>query len=250
MIVSIISELHVLIGTLGLLCGLAAIIASKGKKLHRAAGNIFFGTMLITALFGLHTSYYKTDIPHSTVLFTVFIGLFTIYLVATSWITAKRPPGKRGAPEIGALIYILATAILAITYGADVAQAEIGMRKGGAPAMPVGIFYFFAGFAAFLALGDIHLIGHGGISGSKRIARHLWRMTMAFTMTTAILFLGNPQVFPEALQQAQLLSIPLLVIPVIILLALMFCWLIKVLFSKGKSKAKEIEGRAEETQAA
>ncbi len=242
---SIISDLHVLIGSIGMISGLAALVFAKGKKHHKLAGNIFFITMLVSASFGLYTAYLKTDIPFSTALFTCFIGFFTLYLVFTSWVTVKRSPGQKGKAETIALIYILAVAIYALTVGVDAALADGGVEKNGAPAMDVGIFYFFAAFAILLALGDLHLILRGGIGGAKRIARHLWRMTMAFIMSVAIVFLGNSHVFPEFVQDARLFSLPLLAIPVLSLIVVMFWSLLKVLVLKKHKKSAPLNPKTD-----
>ncbi len=235
---SIISDLHVLIGTIGIVSGVAALVFSKGKKQHKLAGNIFFITMLVSASFGLHTAYLKTDIPFSTALFTCFIGFFTLYLVSTSWITVKRRPGKKGKAEVIALVYILAVAIYALTFGVDAAKADAGISKNGAPAMDVGVFYFFAVFAILLALGDLLLIKAGGIRGTKRIARHLWRMTMAFIMSVAIVFLGNSHVFPKAIQEFSVFFVPVLAIPVLCLIVVLLWSLLKIfVLNKAKKRA-------------
>ena len=116
--------------------------------------------------------------------------------------------------------------------------------KNGAPPMPVEIFYFFAGSAIFLAIGDIILIMRGGISGSQRIARHLWRMCMAFFISAFILFVGNPQVFPQMLQKAAVLSVPVLSMPVLIIFIMMVYWLMKLMFSKSRKTSKKVANTA------
>lgn len=243
MIISAISNLHIILGTVGLVTGAVALFSAKGAKLHRKAGNVFFLSMLIVSAIGSYVAYIKTDIPFSTALFTCLLGIFTFYLVATSWITVKRRPSKRGWAEIVALLYILATAVFSLTVGVDAAMSNTE-SKNGAPPMPVEIFYFFAGSAIFLALGDIILIIRGGISGSQRIARHLWRMCMAFFISAFILFMGNPQVFPLMLQKAAVLSVPVLSIPVLIILIVMVYWLIKLIFTKSRKTSKKVAHEA------
>ena len=238
MIISAISNLHIILGTVGLVAGAAALFSAKGANLHRKAGNVFFISMLIVSAIGTYIAYIKTDIPFSTALFTCLLGIFTFYLVATSWITVKRPAGKRGFAEIAALLYILATVVFSLTVGVDAAMNDTE-RKNGAPPMSVEVFYFFAGSAIFLALGDIVLIMRGGISGAQRIARHLWRMCMAFFISAFILFMGNPQVFPLILQKAALFSVPVLSMPVLIILISMFYWLIKLMFTKSRKASKK-----------
>jgi uncharacterized membrane protein len=239
MIISTISSLHILLGTVGLLAGAAALFSAKGAKLHRSAGNVFFVSMLVVSAIGSYIAYVKSDIPFSTALFTCLLGVFTFYLVATSWVTVKRRAGERGLAEIAGLLFILATAIFSLTIGVDAAMSDT-VSKNGAPPMPVEVFYFFAGLAIFLALGDIWLIVRGGISGSKRISRHLWRMCMALFISVGILFMGNPQVFPMVLQKAVVLTIPVLAMPALIILVLMVYWLIKLMFTKSQQKSKQV----------
>ena len=240
MTTSAISNLHILLGTVGLLAGAGALFSAKGATLHRKAGNVFFVSMLIVSAIGSYIAYIKSDIPFSTALFTCFLGIFTFYLVATSWVTVKRSAGKYGYAEIAALLFILATAAFSLTVGVDAAMSDT-VSKNGAPPMPVAVFYFFAGFAVFMAVGDIWLIAKGGISGAPRIARHLWRMCVALFISVGILFMGNPQVFPMVLQKAAVLSVPVLAMPVLIVLVLMVYWLIKLMFTKGNKKSKQRE---------
>jgi len=239
MIISAISNLHILLGTVGLLAGAAALFSAKGAKLHRKAGNVFFVSMLVVSAIGSYIAYIKNDIPFSTALFTCLLGVFTFYLVATSWITVKRRAGERGLAEIAGLLFILATAIFSLTIGIDAAMSDTA-SKNGAPPMPVEVFYFFAGLAVFMALGDIWLIVRGGISGSQRIARHLWRMCMALFISVGILFMGNPQVFPMVLQKAVILSIPVLAMPLLIVLILMFYWLIKLIYTHSRKQSTQV----------
>jgi uncharacterized membrane protein len=232
-----ISALHILLGTIGLLAGTAALFAKKGAKNHRRAGNIFFVTMMIVSVVGAFLAYIKSDIPFSTALFTSFLGLFTGYLIFTSWITVKHKEGYVGHAEKAALIYILAVAVLALTVGLDASRTDINSING-AQSMPVEVFYFYAGFAAFVAIGDIKIILCKGIYGTQRIARHLWRMCLGFFIAAGTLFIGNPQVFPEYLQQAEVLAMPVLTFPVLAILVLTVFWLVKVLFFSRRVKAK------------
>lgn len=62
-----------------------------------------------------------------------------------------------------------------------------------------------------------------GLQGTKRLARHLWRMCFAMFIATGSFFLGQMQVFPKAIRNPALLSIP-----VIASLLIMFFWLWRV----------------------
>lgn len=163
--------------------------------------------------------------------------MFTGYLIFTSWITVKDKEGYVGHAEKATLIYILAVAVLALTVGFDASRADINSING-APPMPLKVFCFYAGFGAFVAVGDIRIILCKGIYGAQRIARHLWRMCLGFFISASTLFIGNPQVFPEYLQQADVLAIPMLTFPVLVILVLTVFWLIKVLFFSRRVIAK------------
>ena len=42
--------------------------------------------------------------------------------------------------------------------------------------LPAGMLFFLATVALLAAIGDIRMMSAGGIRGSRRLARHLWRM--------------------------------------------------------------------------
>jgi len=45
----------------------------------------------------------------------------------------------------------------------------------------------------------------GGISGTKRLARHLWRMCFALFIASASVFLARPHLFPAIFRKSGLL---------------------------------------------
>lgn len=70
---------------------------------------------------------------------------------------------------------------------------------------------------------DARNLLRGGLTGSARTTRHLWRMSAAFFLATGSFFFGQARLFPAEIRQSGLLAIPALV-P----LALMLYWLIRV----------------------
>jgi hypothetical protein len=74
--------------------------------------------------------------------------------------------------------------------------------------------------------GDIRMLLRRGISGTQRIARHLWRMCFALFIAAASIFLARQQVFPDLLRRTGVLM-GLSFLP----LALMIFWLIRVRFT-------------------
>lgn len=57
----------------------------------------------------------------------------------------------------------------------------------------------------------------------QRIARHLWRMCLAMLIATTSFFLGQQKVFPDSLRGSSVLFVPVLVV-----LAVMIFWMIRV----------------------
>ena len=85
------------------------------------------------------------------------------------------------------------------------------------------LLYVFAIVGAIAAAGDLKMILRGGLSGSARIARHLWRMSAALTIASGSFFLGQQGIMPAFMRGS-----PWLFVPVIAPLLLMVFWLIRV----------------------
>jgi hypothetical protein len=80
--------------------------------------------------------------------------------------------------------------------------------------------FLFAVVGLLAAAGDRRMIRAGGIQGSRRIARHLWRMCFAMWIAAASFFWGPRGRVPEAIRIP-----PLLAIAVLIPIAAMVYWL-------------------------
>jgi hypothetical protein len=89
----------------------------------------------------------------------------------------------------------------------------------------------FMGSVILLAgIGDLRMLVRG-ISGKRRIARHLWRMCFGWFIATCSFFLGQQPVFP-----ARLRGSPVLLVPALLPLALLIFWLIRVRFTNAYKK--------------
>jgi hypothetical protein len=213
---------HIGGGTLGFASGILALSVQKGGRLHRAAGTVFFGAMLVMAVFA---AYLAVVVPDQLV--NLFIGAFVLYLIMTSWLTVRRKAGTAGAAEKIAMVVAFCLwapfAILAFQLAAGMTP----LFKSAVPFKgPVLIaVYLFASVLAIAAISDARLVLAGGITGAPRIARHLWRMSLAFTMAAGSFFSNAlPKILPT------INHLPLLVrfAPQLALLALLMFWLIRV----------------------
>lgn len=211
---------HATAGTIAILAGAAAFSYKKGSRPHRMAGNVFFVSMLALAASGTVMALIISELA------SVIAGVFTLYLVATAWATVKRKEGEIGRFEKGAALFALAIAILAFTWG----MQRLGGDAGDG--LPAPVYFMFGMFAALAALFDFRMIRRGGVMGAKRILRHLGRMGLALYISTASLFLGQQQLFPDAVRESGVLAVPLVAV-----IALTLFWLIRVRFTKWYLKS-------------
>ena len=214
---------HITAGSFGLVAGATALLARKGAWLHRTAGNAFFISMLLMSVAGGVAAVLKP----AAAAFNVVIASITIYMIATSWVTVTRQERRSSAFEIGGCLAALAIAVGAAALGVAAMQSPKGV--GGIPSF---LFFAFATVAALAAVADVSVIARGGISGTQRIARHLWRMSFAMFLATLAFFVGQgAKVFPQWIRDTKLLPLPMLLV-----LALMVFWLVRVLFTGWYSK--------------
>jgi len=92
------------------------------------------------------------------------------------------------------------------------------------------MYFFLSGIALLAAAGDLRVLIGGGISGTARLARHLWRMCFGLFIATGSFFLGQQQVFPAVLRK-QYLLLPLAILPLVLLIY----WLVRIRMKTGIS---------------
>jgi hypothetical protein len=178
------------------------------------AGNIFFVSMLTMGL-------------TAALLGNVFGGVITFYLVSTGWLTARRREGETTIFDWGAFLVALVVGVIIVTHGLKIVSGSIPPKPG----VPVGMTLFLGSVVLLAAAGDVRMLAHGGVFGTQRVARHLWRMCFGLFIATGsflaqrrvLAFLGGPRIMLLA------------VLPLI----LMIFWLIRVRF-KNVYKRKSV----------
>ena len=207
---------HVAAGSAALLAGAAALTVRKGGRLHARAGTIFFVAMLAMAGTGSVMAALKPERGSAV------IGLFTCYLVATSWLTARRRDGQAGGFEQAGLAVAVACAAAMLAFAVLAASSPTGKFDS----LPAAAHYPFAILAALAAGLDLNFILRGRLARHQRIARHLWRMCAALAIAAFSFFLGQQDEFPAAWRGLALWFVP----PVAVLAAMVF-WLVRVRFT-------------------
>lgn len=215
---------HASAGAIGLVAGATALSTRKGSRVHRIAGTVFFGAMLTTATSAIILAFIIDDIINAVA------AVLTVYFIATSWLTVKRPEGQTGLAEIAALVVAVLGSASAFYLAYDSVQKGTALF-GGIP------FYGFSGVAALCALLDLSVILRGGLRGRQRIARHLWRMCLGFFIAAGSFFPGQLQFFPDYIQNIRPLI--LLFLPAFSIFGLMFIWLFIVLLTNWYVRGRE-----------
>jgi hypothetical protein len=218
---------HIALGGIALLAGGTALVARKGDRLHRRTGTVFFAAMILMALAAAVVAVVAPAAPYLNIL----VAVVTIYLVTTSWLTAKRVEGM-GSAEVALLVLGLGAGVAGVAFGA----IALGNPKGSLDRIPAGLYFGFGALAFFSAAIDWRVIRRGGVSGAARIARHLWRMSVALLIASLAFFVGQgSKVFPQWFRDSNLQVVPLILIAVLFVF-----WLARVRFTRWgqQNKAK------------
>jgi hypothetical protein len=205
---------HISGAVVALIAGAFAMIFRKGSGLHAVAGNVFVASMLVMTTSAAWIAAFIHPAPSNVV-----ASSLAFYLVSTSWVTARRRNGGTGAVDIALLLVAATDGIASIAIGARLMRAGIMSRAG----VPTVMFFVFGTVALLFAAGDVRMFMSGGVTGARRIARHLGRMSFAFLFALASFFPGQAKLFPRAW-----LSSIVFYIPHMLVLATTVYWLIRL----------------------
>lgn len=191
---------HILTASLALLSGFVALYSSKGSTLHRKSGTLFVYTMVTMAILGMTLAIGRNKAPDTN----VPAGLFTSYLVITS-LTTVRPPREWRRIHIGAMLVMLVVGVTDVSFGL---QALAGARSSW-QAIP---FLLFGSIGLLAVAGDARILRTGPLTGARRLARHLWRMSFALLFATLSFVVQLPKFLPKQYRIPGLLMLPLLTV--------------------------------------
>jgi uncharacterized membrane protein len=164
---------HAAMGTVGLVSGTIAMIARKGGAWHRRSGLIFVYTMIAMGVSAVGVSVYegKADVAG---------GAAAAYLILTAWTTITPLPGGGRWVDGSLLLLPLLFAVGGFINGFE-AMSRPGRHIDGVPA---AMLFFLAAVFSLAVIGDVRMIRDGGIQGTRRLARHLWRMCFGLFIAT------------------------------------------------------------------
>ena len=216
---------HIAGGAIGMLTGALALAARKGQPVHRAAGSVFFMAMFMAYAIGAGVAPFLDTGQRPNLI----AGIMALYLLISGALAARRRDAKAGAPEVIGL----AVALSITAAGVILMQMGAASPNGTVDGSPPQAFLLFTIAGAFAAAGELNFLVRRQLSNASRIGRHLWRMCLSLFIASGSFFLGQQQVFPEALQGSALLSV-LALAP----LPVMLFWLGKVRFDDWRRRAK------------
>jgi len=212
--------LHISGGIIGLLSGAVAMIYRKGSRGHRVAGDVFVVSMLVMGACGSTLALMKHQINN------VFGGLLTFYMITTAWLAGKRRDGV-GILDWSALVMAFGIGASLFTLGVRVVKGIDAQQEN----VPLAMYFIMGAIPLLAAVGDIRMLARGGVEGTQRLARHLWRMSFGLFIASGSFFLGQQQVFPVWLRGSMVLVV-LAVAPLVLLIF----WLCRVYFTKTYKK--------------
>src|SRR5882762_3518553 len=204
--------LHIAGGSLAVVAGYAALFAPKGGRFQRRAGMLFVYALIVM---GIGAAIVGLARGKSTWLG----GPLVIYLVVTGMLTVRRTQTPSRTRDIALMTLALALGLTSL-FGA--------IRIFTGPRGPLGMAPGIASLANAVVLllcvaGDFRVLRSGPLMGTRRLARHLWRMCYAMFVATGSFFLGQAKVMPEPLR-----IWPLLYVLAFLPLPAMFYWLWRV----------------------
>jgi len=223
--------LHICGGIVGLFSGAAAMSFRKGSRGHRRAGDVFVVSMMVMGACAFPLALMKHDMNN------LFGGILTIYLVSTAWLTARRNDNDTRSRvfEWGGFLFALAIGSFSLMHGWQKATGRVADDG-----VPTFMSFFMGSVVLLAAAGDLRVLVRG-ISGRRRIARHLWRMCFGWFIASGSFFLGpdnrplrllsamglRQQIFRSLLREEVLFSLAILP------LLLLIFWSIRVRFTNA-----------------
>jgi uncharacterized membrane protein len=217
-------------GLIALAAGFLALSVRKGGQWHRRSGLVFVYAMIATGITATGIAIYEGRPSNIG-------GVLLVYLVFTAYTAVKPLPAAGRRVDIALMVFAFAFAAAGFAGGFK-ALGRPGNQIDGVPA---GMTFFIATVVLLAAIGDARMIRAGGIQGTRRLARHLWRMTFGLFIASGSFFIGQMKFIPEPIR-----IVPLIVVAAVSPLVVLLYWMWRVRLKqnlRGLMTVKPIEPR-------
>lgn len=219
---TIVLVIHISMGTLAVFSGILGLSTKKGGLLHRKAGNVFFISMLIQAFSGFVLAMADMFI------ITAMAGIFTCYLVATAWSIVRSRPMTLSRFDYVAPLFAFLVCIVCGYLGLIAQNSDTGSLRD----IPFGYYYFFATLGLIAGSLDLRLLYKKGLKGAQRLARHIWRMCFALSLSLGSFVEQGVNMIPDVLLDAGIAMAPDIV------LVLMLYFLLETAYKSYRARRK------------
>ncbi len=201
----ILLPIHILAGTIALLCAALAVISEKGKKLHVLSGRTYFWCMVAIFL---------TAIPMSIITSNIFLFLIAIFSFYLAFAGMRFARNRKGVATT--LDWIIVSLMILSGVGMWI-LAAIYFTNNNSQYIPLLVFGFLA-----IALGYADFKSHKNKTaiGKERLSRHLTNMMGGTIAVITAVLVVNVDLEPAWVWW---------VLPTLLITPVIFWWNVKVL---------------------
>jgi hypothetical protein len=216
---------HIGGGAAGIATGAVALASRKGARIHRSAGKMFFGVMLLCYVVATGVAPFL----HVEQRTNTIAGLMALYLLLSGWAASQHKDIKAGPQQAVGLVFALGIAVAGALFMQMGANSPTGTVDGAPPQA----FILFMLIGVFAAGGEINTLVRRTISGPARLARHLWRMCSSLFIASGSFFLGQALFLPDWVRSS-MINVALALAP----LVAMLIYLVLVRLPKRRERAQ------------
>ena len=197
--------IHILAGTIALLCAALAVSSEKGKKLHVLSGRTYFWCMVAIFL---------TAIPMSIITSNIFLFLIAIFSFYLAFAGMRFARNRKGVATT--LDWIIVSLMILSGVGMWI-LAAIYFTNNNSQYIPLLVFGFLA-----IALGYADFKSHKNKTaiGKERLSRHLTNMMGGTIAVITAVLVVNVDLEPAWVWW---------VLPTALITPVIFWWNVKVL---------------------
>ena len=202
---TILLPIHILAGTIALLCAALAVSSEKGKRLHVLSGRAYFLSM---------ATIFLTAIPMSIISSNIFLFLIAIFSFYLAFAGMRFARNRKG---VATTLDWIAVSLMILSGLGMLILAAIYFLNSNTQYIVLLVFGFLA-----IALGyaDFRSHKHNSATGKERISRHLTNMMGGTIAVITAVLVVNPPFEPEWVWW---------VLPTVLITPVIFWWNSKIL---------------------
>ena len=180
--VKIIITIHILAGTIALLCAALAVSSKKGKRLHVLSGRAYFWSM---------ATIFLTAIPMSIISSNIFLFLIAIFSFYLAFAGMRFARNRKG---IATSLDWIAVSLMILSGLGMLILAAIYFLNSNTQYIVLLVFGFLS---ITLGYADFRSYKNNSATGKERISRHLSNMMGGTIAVITAVVVVNPPFEPE-----------------------------------------------------